>query len=400
MKKIFIYAHSLEIGGAERSLLGLLGNLDYSQYEVDLFLLRHMGELMQYLPSKVNLIPRSEAYSCLGVPIAEVLKKGKIRIAYGRWRGKRQAKKRLVELNIHGDNNVTNEYSHKYTVKYLPMMSEKQYDLAISFMSPHYFVAQRVNAKKKLAWIHTDYKTFAVDTESELKMWNAYDYIGAISEAVTNSFLHTFPSLKDKIVQIENTMPVSVMQSQADEFSVENEMPNDGTIKFLTIGRFSPQKKMDEIPLICRLIREMGLNVKWYLIGFGGEEALIRQKIAEAGAEEFVIILGKKENPYPYIKACDVYLQPSRYEGKSIAVREAQIFHKPVIITDYSTAHSQLEDGVDGVIVPMELNACAKEIARIVKDKMLLNRLSANTFNRDYVGATEVQKIYALMEAE
>lgn len=400
MNKIFIYAHSLEIGGAERSLLGLLENIDYARNEVDLFLLRHVGELMSYLPEKVNLLPRSDEYSCLGIPLIDVLKKGQFKIAYGRYSGKKRAQKRVQVLNIHGDHNVTNEYSHKYTVKHLPMMSEKCYDLAISFMSPHYYVAQKVNAKKKLAWIHTDYKTLAVDVESELSMWDAYDYIGSISEDVTASFLHTFPSLERKIVLIENTMPENTMKSQADAFTVEHEMPKDGSIKLLTIGRFTYPKRMDEIPEICRIIRAQSVNVKWYLIGFGGDEDLIRQKIAEAGMEQYVVMLGKKENPYPYIKACDVYLQPSRYEGKSIAVREAQLFHKPVIITDYSTAHSQLEDGVDGVIVPMELNACAKEIAWIASDTRMLNRLSSNTFNRDYVGATEVQKIYALMEAE
>lgn len=398
MKKIFITAHSMEIGGAERSLLGLLENVDYTQYQVDLFLLRHTGELLPHLPKEVNLLPKSNAYSCLGVPIAEVLKQGQLGIAYGRFLGKRKAKERLAQLKITGDNNITNEYSHKYTVKWLPMMSEKQYDLAISFMSPHYFVAQKVKAKKKIAWIHTDYKTFEVDVESELKMWDAYDYIASISEDVTNSFLYTFPILKEKIVLIENIMPVRVLKNQADEFTVENEMIDDGAMKLLTIGRFSPQKKMDEIPQICQRIRGLGVNAKWYLIGFGGEETLIRQKIAESHAEPYVIILGKKENPYPYIQACDVYLQPSRYEGKSIAVREAQIFHKPVIITNYSTAHSQLEDGVDGLIVPMELDACATSIASILRDGELLKRISDNTFSRDYVGAEEVNKVYSLME--
>lgn len=397
MKRIFITAHSLEIGGAERSLLGLLENIDYSRYQVDLFLLRHTGELMAYLPEKVNLLPQSKQYNCLGVPIIDVLKRGQVGIAYGRMRGKQLAKKRIKQLHISSDNNVINEYSHKYTVKWLPQMSEKEYDLAISFMSPHYFVAQKVRAKKRIAWIHTDYKTFEVDAESELKMWAVYDYIASISDEVTDSFLCRFPSLKKKLVMIENIMPVRIIQKQAEEFSVKEEMPEDGTVKLLTIGRFSAQKKMDEIPQICQKIRELGVNAKWYLIGFGGEETLIRQKIAESHAEPYVIILGKKENPYPYIQACDVYLQPSRYEGKSIAVREAQIFHKPVIITNYSTAHSQLEDGIDGVIVPMELNACATSIASILKEGELLKKISDNTFGRDYVGAKEVNKVYSLM---
>lgn len=398
MKKIFIMAHSLEIGGAERALLGLLENIDYTQYEVDLFLLRHDGELMPFLPDKVNLLPKSETYSCLGIPIVDALKRKQIGVALGRTVGKLMAKKRTKQLRLSDDNNVYNEYSHKYSVKWLPMISEDNYDLAISFMSPHYFIAEKVKAEIRLAWIHTDYKTLAVDTESELKMWDAYDYIASISSDVTDSFLFTFPSLRDKIIDIENSIPVSLLQRQASEYNVLEEMPKDGSLRLLTIGRFSYPKRMDEIPEICMKIRNAGVNVKWYLIGYGGDEELVKRKIAEIHAENEVIILGKKENPYPYIRACDVYVQPSRYEGKSIAVREAQLFHKPVIITDYATAHSQLENCVDGVIVPMEINACAEAIASLLKDGYRLEQLAQNTYGRDYVGAEEINKIYSLME--
>lgn len=148
-KRIFIMAHSLELGGAEISLLGFLENIDYEIYKVDVFLLRHKGELMRYLPKNVNLLPLSNAYSAMGIPIIEALKKRQIRVAFGRLRGKQIAKKRVKKLQLSQDNNVANEYSHKYTVSSMPMMSEENYDLAISFMSPHYYVAQKVNAKKK-----------------------------------------------------------------------------------------------------------------------------------------------------------------------------------------------------------------------------------------------------------
>lgn len=150
---------------------------------------------------------------------------------------------------------------------------------------------------------------------------------------------------------------------------------------------------MDEIPEICARIRHQGINAKWYLIGYGGEENLIRKKIKEAHAEEFVIILGKKENPYPYIKACDIYVQPSRYEGKSVAVREAQILNRPVVITDYATAHSQLTDGVDGVIVPMDIQGCADGIAAVILDRELQHSLVENTKKNDYANAGEIQKL-------
>lgn len=143
----------------------------------------------------------------------------------------------------------------------------------------------------------------------------------------------------------------------------------------------------------------MGLNVKWYIIGFGGEEELIRSKIAEAEMEDFVILLGKKENPYPYIKACDLYIQPSRYEGKSVTVREAQMLGKPVVITRYPTSGSQLEDGVDGIIVPLDNEGCAKGIANLLHDQTTMDRLQKNCKMHDYSNAKEIQKLYnVLME--
>lgn len=400
MKKILIVSHAMEIGGAERALIGLLEAIDLRKYAVDLFLLRHSGELMKYIPKQINLLPEFPQYAALAVPLATVLKKGQFRVALGRVIGKHQGKKRIRALHLPEDNGVQLEYSHKYTVNAMPeIQPETEYDLAISFLTPHYFTAKKVKAKKKIAWIHTDYSTTKVDVTSELHMWAAFDHIISISDSVTESFLNSFPSLQSKIVMIENIMPTAYMRELTNAFSVEKEMPSKG-VKLLTIGRFSYQKKMEEIPEICRRIREVGIDAKWYLIGFGAEESLIRQRISQANAEDFVIILGKKENPYPYIKACDIYLQPSRYEGKSVAVREAQILNKPVIITDFATANSQLKDGYDGVIVPMDIEGSAKGIAAVIRDKELRDRLIENTRNNDYTNSGEISKLYNLVDLE
>ena len=396
MKKILIFSHAMELGGAERALLGLLEAIDTTKYSVDLFLMRHQGELMKYIPDDVNLLPENKKYSFLAIPMKEVIRQRQFGVAFGRIRGLFAARKRVKQLKL-GDNDVALEYSHKYTLRYMPQVSKKEYDLAISFLTPHYFVADKVKAKKKIAWIHTDYAFVEVDKRSQLDMWERYDNIISISDNVTESFVKTFPSLEDKIVMIENIMPMKYMRELSDAFSAEEEIPQN-SINLLTIGRFSYQKRMDEIPQICKRIRESGIDAKWYLIGFGGDEALIRQRIAEAGAEDFVIILGKKENPYPYIKACDIYIQPSRYEGKSVAVREAQILGKPVIITNYATAASQLNDGIDGVIVPMDIDACADGIIKVIKDKKLQDKLIENTKKTDYTNASEINKLYSIVE--
>lgn len=396
MRDIFITAHSMDIGGAEKSLLGILENVDTRIYNIDLFLLRHEGELLKEIPSAINVLPKNNKYSSLGTPLSDVIKNCEFRIAYSRLKGKFKAQKRIKQLSITGDNNIINEYSHKYTVNAMPEMSNKEYDVAVSFMSPHYFVANKVKAKKKIAWIHTDYSTFQVDVESETKMWDMYDQIIAISEAARINFVKTFPKLQSKVSVIENILPYKYIQRLSNRFTVEDEMKEDGSIKLLSIGRFTYPKRFDEVPKMCKIIKNCGLNIKWYLIGFGSDEDLITSKIAEAGMEKYVINLGKKENPYPYIKSCDFYIQPSRYEGKSIAVREAQAFSKPVIITNYSTAHSQLNDGIDGVIVPLETEDAAKGIASFIKDKNKQEEIINNTKKTDYIGISEIEKINSL----
>lgn len=400
MKRLLIVSHAMEIGGAERALLGLLEKIDPLRVSVDLFLLRHEGELLELIPDYINILPPIPAYSVLGRPIATTIKEGHFLLSGARLFGKYKAR-RYDDKNHLKESIVANEYSHKYTKLFMPpIQPDVEYDLAISFLTPHYFVAEKVTAKKKIAWIHTDYSVVQVDEESELDMWSAYDYIASISENVTEAFLSVFPTLKDRIVLIENILPKALIESQAEAFSTKAEMPEDGGIKLLSIGRFSTPKNFDNVPDICRRILNKGLNVRWYLIGYGGDEPLIHERTKEAGMEERVIILGKKENPYPYINACDLYIQPSRYEGKCVAVREAQMLCKPVVITRYATSVSQLEDGVDGIIVPMDNKGCAKGIAEILCNPEKMQRLADACEKRDYSNSAEVDKIYGLLECQ
>lgn len=397
MKKILIVSQAMEIGGAEKALLGLLEAIDKNKVQVELFLLRHTGELLKHIPDNIKLLPEKKEYAMLGIPLKETLRQKKIGIFYGRLKGNLKANKFARQNHFKDRAAVNDEYSHKYTVDYMPMISDDKYDLAISFLSPHYFVSKKVNADKKIAWIHTDYETVEIDQGSELKMWSKYDFIASISENVTNSFLKTFPSLKNKIILFENIMPLNYINSLADSESVLKEMPKDDSISILSVGRFCTAKNFDNVPDICKRILDSGIKVKWYLIGYGADEQLIRNKINEFHMNDHVKVLGKKENPYPYIKRCDVYIQPSRYEGKCVSVIEAQMFHKPVIITDYATSASQLDDGIDGIIVPMDNEKCANKITEIIQDNEICNKLISNTKSRDYANREEVNKIYQIL---
>lgn len=398
MKKVLVVSHAMEIGGAERALLGLLNSFDFNQYQVDLFLCRQEGELFHLIPNEVNLLPINQA-SCLAVPMKQLLINKSFKMLFGRLKGKLLAKKKVKELNLKKDNQVPLTNSHKYTVNYIDDINPNTtYNLAISFLTPHYICMNKCNALKKIAWIHTDYSTIDIDVNAEIDMWNKYDKIVSISDKCTQAFLDKMPVLKDKIIRIDNIITKEMIISQADDFeSIEMKRTNDEII-FCSVGRFSVAKNFDNVPNICKRILDKRLNIKWYLIGYGGDEQLIKDKIKEEGMEEHVIILGKKDNPYPYIKACDFYIQPSRYEGKAVTVREAQILEKPVIITRYATSSSQLDEGIDGVIVPMDNEGCAQGIVDFINNKELQNKIISYLKEKDYSNSSEIEKIYELID--
>ena len=411
-KRIFISMHYMELGGAEISLIGLLQTLDYSRYEVDLFLHRHQGELMQFIPKEVNLLPEITSYACIESPMKEAFLKGQYGVVWGRLRAKWR-ERRYQPKDVSLPQCAVFQYIAQEVEPYLPSLEQYgNYDLAISFLQPHNYVLSKVRAKKKACWIHTDYTKVEFDVDAELPVWSAYDYVVSISPDVTKTFLQVFPSLENKIIEIENILSSEFVRKRADEFKVnfneiqlsafinydqQSKIDGEAKINILSVGRYHVQKNFDSVPDICSRIRKLGVNAYWYIIGFG-DERLIRQKINETGMEHYVILLGKQTNPYPYIKACDIYAQPSRYEGKAVTVREAQMLYKPVVATKYPTVSSQIVNGRNGVIVPMDNDGCAKEIVDFVKNKQLQNSIVEYLHEHDYGNVDEIRKIDLLLQ--
>ena len=395
-KRIFIAIHYLEIGGAEISLIGLLNAIDYSRYEVDLFVYSHQGELMKLIPKEVNLLPEILKYAQIEQPMTSVLKRGCVDVVLARlWAKARFAA--YVRRVKPKDSSAIFQYVANAVTPCLPSLYHLgMYDLAISFLTPHNIVLKKVQAREKIAWIHTDYSRIDVNAALELPVWNGYDYIASISPEVSSTFLSVFPCLQGKLVEIANILSPAFVRSRAEE-QVDLSVFGDEAVKLLSIGRFTYPKNFDNVPDILRRIREQGIDARWYLIGYGGEEPLIRQRIREAGMENYVVIIGKKANPYPYIQACDLYIQPSRYEGNSVTVREAQMLCKPVVVADYPTAASQIQNGKDGVIVPLENAACAEGIVRVIRDAKLQSQLVQFLKAHDYGNENEVEKIYKLI---
>lgn len=395
-QRFLISMHYMELGGAEAALIGMLQAIDYSRYEVDLFLHSHRGEMMQFIPKEVNLLPEIKQYAMIEKPMVEALRNGCYRVVLARLKAKWQYKRYLKQKGL-SESATIFQYIGNAVTPALPSLEYLgDYDLAVSFLNPHNIVRDKVKAKKKICWIHTDYTRIDINAELELPVWASYDHIISISPDVTRTFLQVFPSLKDRIVEIENILPADFIRKRSDEFDASTEMVGDG-VKILSVGRFCEAKNYDNVPDICRRIREQGINLHWFLIGYG-DDSQIRQRIYEVGMEDYVIIMGKRTNPYPYIKACDIYAQPSRYEGKSVTVREAQILCKPIVITDYPTAKSQIKHGVDGVIVPMDNEGCARGMVDFIRNIDLQQKIVNYLLNHDFGNKGELDILYKLLD--
>ena len=394
--RIFINMHYMEIGGAERALLGLLNAIDTDKVDVDLFINQHTGEFMKLIPAKINILPQNKRYTTIERPMVQVLKEGHIdiviarvlaRIAHHKYYRKRDAQHKNDASIFH--------YVAKYTTPLLPSLKRLgRYDLAISFLSPHNIVKYKVDAKHKIAWIHTDYTISTVNEQEELPVWESFDNIISISPDVTKTFTQVFPSLKNKIIEIENIISPAFVREQA-KLTVATEMQGDH-IKICSVGRFCYQKNFENIPFIAKLLKERGLKFVWYIIGFGNTNETI-EHITKTNTSNSVVILGKKENPYPYIANCDIYAQPSRYEGKSVTVREAQILCRPVLITNYPTASSQIRNGIDGIICEMDNHSIADAIYQLATNKGKREEITEYLSHNDYGNESEIDKIYSLL---
>lgn len=400
--RIFIAIHYMHLGGAEISLIGLLQALDPKKVDVDLFVYSHEGELMKLIPDYVNVLHEIPAYKMFERPMKEVLKKGHLSVFFARIKAKMRMRSYLRKKQTI-DGSAIMGFLGEEMSKVVPDINPSvEYDLAISFLTPHNFVRDHVRAKKKICWIHTDYTRIDVNTELELPVWDSFDYIASISSEAAKTFLQVFPALAPKIIEIENILSSAFVRVRAEEFKATELLTDKKYLNLLSVGRFCEAKNYDNVPDICNkaleLLKDENIDIKWYIIGFGVDENLIRQKIAEAGMQEHVIILGKKENPYPYIKACDIYVQPSRYEGKSVTVREAQMLYKPVVVTNYPTASSQIQNGDDGIIVPLNNEGCAKGLVEFILDKQKQEHIIEYLKAHDYGNVGEVEKIYDIIE--
>ncbi|MFC0216460.1 glycosyltransferase [Paenibacillus chartarius] len=388
---------SLTAGGGEKSLMNLLSQIDYDRYQVDLVLFNRSGLFLASLPEEVRLLdlPESHRTFCSGLPrsIGSFIKQGRLTLAYSRLMFS------LKNRTMRHQRARSEQRTWKYFARSLEVLGT-QYDAAIGYLekSSVYFVVDKVKAKKKIGWIHTNYGTSGMDQHFDYPYFQQLDHIVTVSEECARSLESHFADFKHKVKVIYNIVsPVTVRRlAQAGEAA---EMARDRSLtKIVSVARLSDEKGIDLAIGACRLLVERGAAVQWYVLGDGQERQKLEMLIESSGLTEHFHLLGTKENPYPYIQAADIYVQPSRYEGKSIALDEAKILLKPIVVTSFETAKDQIQDGVDGMIVAMNEEGLCEGLEALIRDRRIQEQLTLNLSKQQLGTEEEIRKLYEIIQ--
>jgi glycosyltransferase involved in cell wall biosynthesis len=397
-KKILIASFDLAVGGVERSLIGLLNQMDYEKYDVDLMLFKHEGDFFPFLPLGPSLLPEIPSYSTFRKSIYQIVKEGHYPIAITRTMAKYIGTLHGKIKNVNEPGYLSIQYGWELSSALLPKLNKK-YDVAIGFLWPHHFIVEKVIAKKKIGWIHTDYSNIYINKKIDSRMWKKLDKIVAVSEECAKTFIDVFPSFKEKTTVIENILSPALVREQAVIEEPKEIQKQSGKTVLVSVGRLSFAKGLDNAIRSCRMLLDEGYDIEWYVIGYGPLEDELKQLITQLNLQKHFFLLGKKVNPYPYIYACDIYVQPSRYEGKAVTIREAQILGKPIVISNFPTAKSQAKDGFDAIITPQNVKGLVKGIKRLIDDKSLRNKLISQVNSMNYGNESEINKLYELIES-
>lgn len=386
MKKVLIVTRRMVMGGIEKALISMLEAMPIDRFEVTVLVMGNGGEL-------VNQIPRHVKFGCLYGHENTTL--GKMRNAVKRGEFLHAFKIGWYTALANNSKSVFNQ--EMFHSKMVPAV-DTVYDLAIAYHVPASFpvvyVMNNIKAKKKAAWIHSDVSQYEEPLKRYKKFYEKYDKVYCVSKYALNEFTQMFPEQKGKATVFYNildTKKIEMMSVNGDSYKDSF----GGGVRILTIGRLTSQKGYDVIPLVLKRLISIGHNnLRWYWIGDGEGRPDFENIIKKYKLENNISLLGTQENPYPYLKDCDIYVQPSRHEGYCITLAEARALNKPIVTTDFVGAKEQIINKNNGLIVNFDENDLFSAIQKLIIDPELrikfTNALKVQNINT----SMEINKLY------
>lgn len=391
-KQLLFVMDSLGIGGGEKSLVTLLSLIDYSKYDVDLQLFSNNGEFVRFLTKEVNLLPL--------LPYNEFLNKGLTKNIFTfkyNW-----LKARLMySYKIHQCKLTHSAKAMCFwqTCSRCYKLTKKHYDVAIAYSQglPTFYVVDKVNAEKKIGWVNCVWNLFG-----EVHLFNRYYYdkliaINIVSEEATDNFKRLFPEFIEKFVMVKDIVSPDFVWKLSN-FPTHNQLSNSN-IKILTVARLVEDTKGYDILLnVCKILKDRNISFDWYILGDGTYRVWMDQYISDNNLLGCVHILGPVSNPYPYYKLCDLYVQTSRREGFGLSIAEARLLNCPVVTTEYVGVWSQMVQGKNGIVVPIDATAVADAIEDLILHPEKREAISAYQRTEKKGNTEEIEKFYKLLE--
>lgn len=377
---------SLYNGGAEKSLVNMLNELPEDRFDVDLLLFKKKGMFLNQVPAWINIVETPENLRKLYAPVKE---SGNMMLC--KLVGTFMARVKESIPNMREGYRWENFYSRK--VKPL----EKKYDVAIAYTSGEamFYVGDKVSADKKIVWIHNDFRSAKHPKKYDQKYFKDMELV-TISEECARIVEDEFSELHKKVHNIANITSSTVTRQRANEFVPEEYSDKD--FKILSIGRLSEQKGFDFAIEAASILKKKGISFKWYIIGDGGLHDSLETMIKEKDVVDCFFLLGPRENPYPYIKNCDLFAQTSRYEGKSVVLDEAKIIGAPILVTNYPTVHDQIEDGKEGHIVDITPQSIADGVEYLITNPSERQKISDYLIGHEYGNQSEIEKYIKVID--
>ena len=394
MKDVLITIYGLGCGGAEKSLLSFLEFLPRDKWNVDLIVANPHGIFMDRIPSYVHVLDDLYELENFSTPLEDRRKKVcgvHDFICQAGWKLMYPILKKKEKLSY-------GEAKWKLWGKHLPALEEK-YDLAVSYMNgfTNYYVMEKVNADKKILWVHNEFEKLGYDYHFEAPFYGEADAVVTISESCRDSILRVYPEIGDKVYVLENISSAVTIREMAEK-TTEDEYFRYDKIKILSVGRLMEQKAFDLAVKAAGILKERKLEFIWYIIGEGELRLQLENLIQEKGLGDYVKFPGIKMNPYPYIAKCDIFVQSSKYEGKSIALDEAKILCRPIVVTNYVTVSNSIMDGVNGMISDMDETDLADKIQTLIEHKEIRESFTEQLRREKNGNEDEIYKYIDLFE--
>ena len=390
MKKILFMCINMNIGGTEKALLTMLKEMDSSKYDITLLMLEEYGGFLNEIPSYVKLKYVDE-YKIIKPFINEpprLLAKKLIK--------NKKYLTGIITLLNYSISKIANNmsYYYKYILRNIKNL-EENYDLAVAYAGPMdfitYFVLNKIKSKKKVQWIHFDITKIGFNKKFAEKNYRKFDKIFVVSEEGKEKLIKLIPALSNKVEAFFNIISCNLIENMSKNENGFNDSFNG--VRILTVGRLSKEKGQDLTINVLARLRNEGYKVKWYCVGDGPDKENYYNKIKDLGIEDYYILLGSKLNPYPFMKECDIYVQPSRHEGYCITLGEARCFDNPIVTTNFTGANEQIKNGETGLVCDISEEAIYKSIKKLLDDKELYNKIRINIGNEIVNSTNEINKL-------